>query len=548
MTPAAEQARRRKELGAFYTPPGMAAILVEWAIRTPSDRALDPSFGGLVFLEAAAQRLRSLGAERTHPGEQLWGIDLDGDAYAGATSADVFELSHAQLLHQDFFEVTPGLDLPLVEAVVGNPPYIRYQGWDGAKARELSREAGVNLSRMASSWAPFLVHATHFVAPGGRLAMVLPAEALHAQYANEVLQFLGRSYERLRMAVFQERMFPGALEEVVLLFAEGRTAGSTAGVEVIPCRTLTDVQDAISLRRATDPRPAPIRPGKLIAQLLPEATQRLYEQLQVSDDVRQLGDLASVDIGAVTGANDFFLLDDTKAQPIPDELLRLTVSKAVHLQGARLHADDVARLRKAGHRLLLFLATSETPDGLLEQVGSYLRRGRRAKVHRRYKCRVRTPWWAVPIPRAGVPDLLLTYCSNQFPRLVVNEARALHTNTVHAVTVLAGTEPGSLAAAFPNSLTMLSAELVGRSYGGGVLKLEPTEAEALLLPPTDGSAARLVEVDRLIRLGDMEGALDLNDSIVLGERLGLSAQEQRAIRLGAQQLRERRRARGKAPS
>lgn len=51
-----------KVLGAVYTPPRVAAALARWAIRSPSDRALDPSCGEGVFLSAARTRLAELGA------------------------------------------------------------------------------------------------------------------------------------------------------------------------------------------------------------------------------------------------------------------------------------------------------------------------------------------------------------------------------------------------------------------------------------------------------------------------------------------------------
>src|SRR6185369_12958663 len=103
--------------------------------------------------------------------------------------------------------------------------------------------------------------------------------------------------------------------------------------------------------------------------------------------------------------------------------------------------------------------------------------------------------------RRGSADLLMTYCSSAFPRLAVNEAGALNTNTLHAVSVTADDlRPEDLAAGFHNSLTLLCAELVGRSYGGGVLKLEPTEASSLLMPPIAQEVGKkLREVDRLIR-------------------------------------------------
>jgi hypothetical protein len=76
--PSAEVATaRRKALGAFYTPRPMAQALVDWAVRSTEDRVLDPSFGGLVFLEAGVERLRSLGLPLTSASQRVGGIDID---------------------------------------------------------------------------------------------------------------------------------------------------------------------------------------------------------------------------------------------------------------------------------------------------------------------------------------------------------------------------------------------------------------------------------------------------------------------------------------
>jgi hypothetical protein len=47
---------RQKHFGAFYNPETMAAALVNWAVRSSTDTVLDPSFGGLVFLQLRAAR------------------------------------------------------------------------------------------------------------------------------------------------------------------------------------------------------------------------------------------------------------------------------------------------------------------------------------------------------------------------------------------------------------------------------------------------------------------------------------------------------------
>src|SRR5204862_27429 len=67
-----------------------------------------------------------------------------------------------------------------------------------------------------------------------------------------------------------------------------------------------------------------------------------------------------------------------------------------------------------------------------------------------------------------------------------------------------------LAAAVTSSLTFAFSEVTGRSYGGGILELEPGEADALPLPdPRLVEPETVTAVDRLLRQGDLDGAVDL---------------------------------------
>src|ERR671911_2519557 len=93
----------RKALGAFYTPPAMAEALVEWAVRSSGERVFDPSFGGCVFLEAAWQRLRLLGTPPKACRAQIFGVEVDRDAFLQAAPRD----AQATLLQRDFFDLRP---------------------------------------------------------------------------------------------------------------------------------------------------------------------------------------------------------------------------------------------------------------------------------------------------------------------------------------------------------------------------------------------------------------------------------------------------------
>lgn len=529
---------RQKHFGAFYTPPAMAAALVDWAIRTPDDTVLDPSFGGLAFLGAAHDRLRRLGSEL--PDEQLFGVDLDDEAFAEAQS---FARGGATLAHEDFLLIEPGsaAEIPRVNAVVGNPPYVRYQQFKQSRewGREIARKRGVRLTRLASSWAPLLMHAADFVAPGGRLAQVLPAELIHAQYATDVLASICQDFERVVVAMFDEHVFVGAQEEVVLLFADGRGDGPAPGVEMLSFRNL----DALDVPDAPGVATPPDAEHKLLAGLLPERAIELYDSLVASDLTRRLGHLASVDIGAVTGANDFFVRPARDVDGLPAEAVRPAVSKATHVAGARFAEADLTLMDERGTpgRMLVFEAKHHEHPA----VRRLIKAGEARELHERYKCRIRDPWWVLPARQvASPPHLFLTYMAADVPRLVSNEAGALSTNTVHGVRLHNGTNPAGLAASFYTSLTMLSAELVGRSYGGGVLKLEPTEAERLVVArPSAGHAKLLDKVDSLVRERRYDELSAHVDEAVLVSELGISAADVAVLRNAAQLLRERRRTR-----
>lgn len=538
-------AEEQKKLGAFYTPEPMARKLAGWALRSPSDTMVDPSFGGLVFLAAAKRRLVELGASERDAVRQIYGVDLDPKAHEQVREAEL-GITEDDLIVSDFFAVKPGGRLPQVTANIGNPPYVRYQNWDDPQglAAEACEALGVKLTKLASLWAPFIVHGCRFLAPGGRMAQVLPAEILFAQYAAPIVGLLTKSFAKVTLVAFEERVFPGALEEIVLLFADGYGRGPAEGIGVVECKDL----ESLDLRLVDG-----VGSGYLISEtpllrLLTEEQQTLYQRVAADPRVKTLGALAAVDIGVVTGANEFFVLTAKKADEygLDASLLRGIVGKAADVPGARLRRADLEKLEKKGRPTQLFLADGTTAPEMIATAAAFLAEGETRDYRRRYKCRIRTPWWAVPLPKRGTPDAFLTYMNDVFPRFVFNEAKVLSTNTIHNVSLKNGTNPRALSAGFYNSLTLLSAELVGRSYGGGTLKLEPTEAERLLVPPIPKELTKqLPEVDRLVRDGDLDGLVKLVDPLVL-KPLGLRDKEIRALRAAREKLFGRRRARSKA--
>jgi adenine-specific DNA-methyltransferase len=129
---------------------------------------------------------------------------------------------------------------------------------------------------------------------------------------------------------------------------------------------------------------------------------------------------------------------------------------------------------------------------------------------------------------------------HSFPKIILNKANSTCTDTIHRVRFRNGIEGKRVAAAFLNSLTFAFAEITGRSYGGGVLELEPNEAEKLPMPLAGADQLDLDEIDSLVRRNDIHAVLDITDDVLLRKGLGLNNDEIKMLRTIWEKLRKRR--------
>lgn len=545
MTIAALERPDAKAMGAYYTDDRVAEFLVRWAVRSRDDIVLDPSFGGGVFLAAAAAWVEQLGGQSQH---QVMGIELSADTFTSTAAALSAEHQVARLFEGDFFSFASpdpaamfGACIPLCDAVVGNPPFIRYQRFTGiARSSGLRRaaEEGVVLPKLASSWAPFLVHSASFLKRGGRLAMVVPYEIVYARYAKPVLEYVVNSFRRVTLLTFRNPLFPHLNESTVLLLADGR--GDGRGELFV--RELLDARALSAYDEEREARPIDVEAlladeQRFAAMHLPNEARELYRHVRPL--CARLGAFADVGIGYVTGANDFFHLSPEVAtlHGLPQELLAPTVCRGAALLGARFRNDDWhAGLERGDTAYLLRLDEKTAP-----RAADYLARGEASGVPRRYKCRSRKPWYRVP--NVYRPDAFLTYMSGRQPHLVINEAEAFAPNTLHVVRLhqTATVPVQALAVLWQTSMAMLSAEIEGHPMGGGMLKLEPREAERVFLPWVERSdfVEVAAEIDTLLREGRNDAAREVADQVT-SIALGVSATDCARLYAAAVLLRNRR--------
>lgn len=506
----------KKSLGAFYTGKDAADRLVAWAVKERSDVVLDPSCGDGVFLEAADRRLRSLGSASP----TIYGVDVSDSALSLARE----RVERASLVGEDFFSLTPS-DLPSFDCVVGNPPFIRYQTFNGDKdslGHRRAMEGGVKLPRLASSWAPFLVHASRFLRRGGRLGMVIPAELGHAMYAREILRFLSESFRHVAVEMFRGKMFQDLSQSTVLLFCDGYGEPSRTFIVA----TSDDLQG--NDRQFSRVEVDTVRSGgfRFNHYLVPPKVRSLYEALAADLRVERLGDAADVGIGYVTGANKFFHLSAKEAAEweLPKRYLRPCLVNLRGFKGIEFDREDWNAKRAEGEKVYLLALPSKPANGLPTSVQSYLQHGEAKGFLRRYKCRIRQFWHSVPHVR--IADAFLSYMSGEQPLLVSNAANLVAPNTLHVLRFDTKKNPLLYAVSWRTSLSMLSCELEGHALGGGLFKLEPSEAEnVVVVRPRGPIFKNLVTQFTSNPFMSVEQYSDIADRHLLGRFLGLSQDE-----------------------
>jgi adenine-specific DNA-methyltransferase len=539
----------RKARGAFFTPPAIADFLARWAIKDPGAKILDPTCGEAVFLQAAGARLRKLGATDDAIRRQLHGVDLHSGSLDAAAELLAEDRFGANLVQSNFFDVeTPaqiGDRIGWQDAVIGNPPFVRYQEHRGDERKKSAIAAlaqGVRLSGLASSWAATLVHSSAFLKPDGRLAMVLPAELLTVGYAEPLRKWLRQRFAAVNLVMFERLQFHDAEENVVLLVAHGTG----------PCDSfcLIHVDDADDLAdvHPLDPVGAnPADEGKWSDLMLSLEARQLFKSVAV-ERMERLDTYGTPELGTVTGSNDFFAISDVTRRKygIPEkQLKRMCPPGTRHLKGMAFTRAQWEELRLAGERVWMFHPDVGTRA---KGVTSYIAHGEELAVHEAYKCTVRKPWWRPPV--VSPPDLFFTYMSHRYPRLISNTSGATLVNSMHGVR-LRETAPDIAREALPllalNSATMLGAEVLGRAYGGGILKMEPREAASLPVPASGDLqtawsvlSGRRADLDAALRRGEWWNVIAEVDRVLLKDAMKLSADSVMALRDAATLLRVRR--------
>ena len=524
--------------GGYYTPTEITDFIINWAIRKTDELILEPSCGDGSFLDSIKKHSQKV----LTCSDQVIGIELD------PKEAEKASRYGYKVINNDFFtyyleniEGKQNFDI-----IVGNPPFIRYQNFDEKYriiAFDLMAKHGFHPNRLTNIWLPFLILSCEALKPDGRLGMVIPAELFQVDYASEARNYLSSHFDQLTLVTFKRLVFSSIQQEVVLLLGEKKSGKK--GISVVELEGLNDLNELWHSRfEHAETKELDHNSDKWVKYYLTNEELQLLRELNLDPRISNANDLYEVNVGLVSGENDFFISDwkNVVNRGIQNEMKPI-ISRSEQVKGIILSEEEYQSLRKQEKRVSIFMPGDLPVEQLSYCAQNYIKWGENNGYNKNYKCRIRKRWYVVPSSWGA--DAFLIRQANLYPKMILNPEGILVTDTLHKVRFHSGIKGKAVASAFLNTYTFALSETLGRSYGGGVLTFEPGEMRRLRIPMKGAENLDIERIDIFQREGAYEDILEYTDRVLLYEGLGLSKYEVNLLHSIWNKLRERRMSRKK---
>lgn len=478
--------QERNEKGQFSTPYPLALDMMKFmrsivGIENPS--FIEPAVGTGVFYSVYREVFE--GSDK-----HVLGIEIDPH-YFNPTK-EFWQDTQFELRCADFLNQCPDEQFDML---VANPPYVRHHHIDKKTKVELQNKVrvktGIRMSGLAGLYCYFMMLSSDWLKQGAYSCWLVPSEFMDVNYGKAVKQYLLQNVQLLRIHRFDanDLQFSDALvSSCVVVFRNIKPA--------------KDCQVEFSMGGSLDD-PKMVRRLKNNQLDIDEKWSNLFEEEERREEVKAtLGDFFIVKRGIATGDNKFFILDKETVEKyeIPADFLRPILPSPRYIKGDRVNSEDGIPLVEPRQ----FLFSCNLPERVLIEryptVWEYVRLGVARGVEKGYICSRRRPWYSCEEREPAaivVPYMGRSETQNRMFRFILNRSKALTTN----VYLLLYPKPQyafcmkdeSVLDEVWHELNAIPKETFvrnGRSYGGGLRKMEPNE---LMRTPANGVAALLTQ-------------------------------------------------------
>lgn len=452
----------RRGHGETYTPGIIVNEMLERAeLALRPETIVDCGSGSGRFAVAAAKRF---------PEAKVIAVDSSADAVL-MCRANAFALGLSGRIDtrmSDF--LTASLDANGPTLWIGNPPYVRHHDLSIEMKlwwKETASKWNLKPSRLAGLHLYFLLAAARRMKSGDYGIFVTSAEWMDVNYGEAARQLLTQHIPLSYLHAYDRRtsLFEGTNTTSVVFECSAIEASESKEVLVVNSE---GVEKNVLLDEFSHEK----KWSRIIAN------QNKHHS-PAGNKLVPLGSFVRVHRGTVTGNNTFWVRRSEELCDAPGSLTMPIVSRAYELMGECTAQKNPERLK----RLITLPENIETLNGRERAFAERIvREGLELRINEGYIASHRKAWWSVKA--AEVPPVLMTYMGRSRPSFVINKHRLSMLNVVHGLYPKVPLTDRAL----ENLVNYLNANVSlddGRMYAGGLVKFEPKETEAILVPPPE---------------------------------------------------------------
>lgn len=376
--------------GGYYTPADIFDFILKWTGVENAGSILEPSCGDGSFLASIKANCPAGGEPK------VTAVELEPDE---ATKAEQYGF---EVVQGDFFSYyKQNIEgKQKYDVIVGNPPFIRYQNFDEryrTVAFELMKIHGFHPNRLTNIWLPFLLLCCEALSSEGKIGMVIPAELFQVDYAAEARNYISSHFDKLTLVTFRKLVFDEIQQEVVLLLGEKQS--SEKGIRIVELEGIEELKsDGLSCLDRAEVKELDHSTDKWVKYYLTNEELAVLRKLNADARISDAKDLYEVNVGLVSGENDFFLSDwnNVVKYGIEDDVTPI-ISRAEQVKGIFISEEEYQELKSKGKRVSIFTPGDKPFEELSKNAQVYIKWGESKGFNRNYKCRIRKRWYYVPM-------------------------------------------------------------------------------------------------------------------------------------------------------
>ena len=470
----------RNKLGQYATPSSLADSILELGLSVLPEgagiRFIDPAIGLGSFYDSLT---RVKGSRRI---TKAYGVEIDPHYFA--PSSELWAGSNLELTNEDFTNlIPPDNDDEKFNLLICNPPYVRHHHMKADNKSRLQQMVlnnhGIKSSKLMGLYGYFLILSHKWLQQDGISVWLIPTEFMDVNYGQAIKEYLSKEVSLIRLHTFkpEDVQFDDALvSSTVVLF---KNAKPNDQHEVVFSLGGT-LEDPRQIHTVTQSKLNPDDKWSKVANGVKVADAR---------EAVRFSDIFDIKRGIATGSNSFFIMTKQEAieRKIPDEFLQPILPSSRYISNRIIEANDdgTPMLEKD-----LFLLNCRLPEHIVKRdypdLWKYLEDGKAQGISDGYICRNRKPWYKQEL-RAS-PDLVVGYMgrsrTDSAPfKFYVNRSKAIAANSYLMIYLKPeiknkAKNNASNMHRIIKSISSVTEEVFlekGRSYGGGLHKLEPKE-------------------------------------------------------------------------